>query len=123
VAEGGRTGLTAVTVGVLFLIALFFSPLAAAIPAVGTAPALFVVGSLMRRAALEVRWSDPTEAIPAFLTLLGMPLTFSIANGLALGFITYPLMKLAAGRGREVSALVYVLGALFVLRYVYLGAG
>jgi AGZA family xanthine/uracil permease-like MFS transporter len=123
VAEGGRTGLTAVTVGVLFLLALFFSPLAAAIPAVATAPALIVVGSLMLRGALEVRWSDPTEAIPAFLTLLGMPLTFSIANGLALGFITYPLMKLAAGRGREVSPLVYVLGALFVLRYVYLGAG
>jgi AGZA family xanthine/uracil permease-like MFS transporter len=122
VAEGGRTGLTAVTVGVLFLFAIFLSPLAAAIPVVATAPALIVVGSLMLRGLLEVKWDDPTEGIPAFLTLLGMPLTFSIANGLALGFITYPLMKLAAGRGREVSPLVYVLGALFVLRYAYLGA-
>jgi AGZA family xanthine/uracil permease-like MFS transporter len=122
VAEGGRTGLTAVTVGVLFLLAVFFSPLAAAIPAIATAPALIVVGSLMLRGALEVKWDDATEAIPAFLTMIGMPLTFSIANGLALGFIAYPLVKLLAGRGREVSPLVYVLAALFVLRYAYLGA-
>jgi AGZA family xanthine/uracil permease-like MFS transporter len=122
VAEGGRTGLTAVTVGVLFLLAVFFSPLAAGIPAIATAPALIVVGSLMLRGALEVKWEDATEAIPAFLTMVGMPLTFSIANGLALGFVTYPLIKLLAGRGREVSPLVYVLAALFVVRYAYLGA-
>lgn len=122
VAEGGRTGLTAVTVGVLFLLAVFLSPLAAGIPAIATAPALVVVGSLMLRGALEVRWDDATEAIPAFLAMVGMPLTFSIANGLALGFITYPLIKLLAGRGREASPLVYVLAALFALRYLYLGA-
>ena len=121
-AEGGRTGLTAVTVGVLFLLAVFLAPLAGAIPAVATAPALVVVGSLMLKGALQVSWDDPTEAIPAFLTLSGMPLTFSIANGLALGFVTYPLVKLVAGRGREVSPLVYVLGALFVLRYEWLSA-
>jgi AGZA family xanthine/uracil permease-like MFS transporter len=122
VAEGGRTGLTAIVVGVLFLLAVFLSPLAAGIPAMATAPALIVVGSLMLKGALEVRWDDATEAIPAFLTMVGMPLTFSIANGLALGFVTYPAIKLLAGRGREVSPLVYVLAALFVIRYAYLGA-
>lgn len=122
VAEGGRTGLTAATAGVLFLLAVFLSPLAAAVPAVATAPALVVVGSLMMRSALEVAWDDPTEALPAFLTLLGMPLTFSIANGLALGFVSYPLVKLLAGRGREVSPLVYVVAVPFV-RFVYLGGG
>jgi adenine/guanine/hypoxanthine permease len=121
VAEGGRTGLTAVTVGALFLLAVFFSPLAAAVPALATAPALIIVGSLMLKSALGVAWNDPTEAVPAFVTMLAMPLTFSIANGLALGFISYPLIKLLAGRGREVSPLVYVLAGLFVLRYVYLG--
>ncbi|MBV9111085.1 MAG: NCS2 family permease [Gemmatimonadetes bacterium] len=121
VAEGGRTGLTAMVVGILFLLAVFLSPLAAGIPAIATAPALIVVGSLMLRGALEVKWDDPTEAIPAFLTMLGMPLTFSIANGLALGFITWPLLKVVSGRGREVSPLVYVLAALFIARYWYLG--
>jgi len=123
VAEGGRTGLTAVTVGGLFLLAVFLSPIAAAVPAVATAPALIVVGSLMLRNALGINWQDMTDALPAFLTILAMPLTFSIANGLALGFIAYPLVKLLAGRAREVSPLVYVLAALFVLRYAYLGAG
>jgi AGZA family xanthine/uracil permease-like MFS transporter len=123
VAEGGRTGLTAVTVGGLFLLALFLSPLAVAVPAAATAPALIVVGSLMIRSLLSIEWDDPTEAVPAFLTVVGMPLTFSIANGLALGFIAYPLVKLLAGRAREVNALVWVLAALFVARYAYLGAG
>jgi AGZA family xanthine/uracil permease-like MFS transporter len=123
VAEGGRTGLTAVTVSALFLVAIFFSPLAAAVPAIATAPALIIVGSLMLKSALGIEWDDATEAVPAFVTLIGMPLTFSIANGLALGFISYPLIKLVAGRGKEVSVLVYVLAALFVLRYAYLGAG
>jgi AGZA family xanthine/uracil permease-like MFS transporter len=123
VAEGGRTGLTAVTVGLLFAAAVFLSPLAAAVPAVATAPALIIVGSLMLRAALGVEWEDATEAVPAFVTLAGMPLTYSIANGLALGFVAYPLVKVLAGRAREVSPLVYVLAALFVLRFAYLGAG
>jgi AGZA family xanthine/uracil permease-like MFS transporter len=123
VAEGGRTGLTAVTVGALFLVAVFLSPVAAAVPAVATAPALIIVGSLMLKSALAVAWDDATEAVPAFLTLIGMPLTFSIANGLALGFVAFPLVKLLAGRGREVTPLAYLLAALFVLRYVYLGGG
>jgi AGZA family xanthine/uracil permease-like MFS transporter len=122
IAEGGRTGLMAATTGVLFLLAVFFSPLAAAVPAIATAPALILVGSLMLRSALAVRWDDATEAIPAFLTMLAMPLTFSIANGLALGFVTYPALKLLAGRGREVSPLVYALAVLFILRFAYLGA-
>ncbi len=92
-------------------------------PPIATAPALIIVGSLMLRGALGVPWEDATEAVPAFLTLLAMPLTFSIANGLALGFISYPLIKLLAGRGREVSPLVYLLAVLFALRYVYLGGG
>jgi adenine/guanine/hypoxanthine permease len=121
VAEGGRTGLTAVTVGTLFLVAVFFSPLAASVPAIATAPALIIVGSLMMKGALGVHWDDATEAVPAFVTMLAMPLTFSIANGLALGFVSYPVVKLLAGRGREVSVLVYLLAALFVLRYAYLG--
>lgn len=121
VAEGGRTGLTAVTAGALFLLAVFFSPLAAAVPAVATAPALIIVGSLMLRSALDIAWGDPTEAVPAFVTILAMPLTFSIANGLALGFVSFPLVKLLAGRVREVSPLVWVLAALFALRYAYLG--
>ena len=123
VAEGGRTGLTAVTVGVLFLVSVFLSPLAAAVPAVATAPALIIVGSLMLRAVVEIAWDDATESVPAFITLIAMPLTFSIANGLALGFIGYPVIKALAGRARDVSPLVYLLAGLFVLRFAYLGAG
>lgn len=121
VSEGGRTGLTAVVVAVLFLLAVFFSPIAGAIPPIATAPALIIVGALMISAVKTIDWEDLTEGIPAFLTILAMPLTFSIANGLALGFIFYPLLKVLTGRGREASPLVYVLAALFVLRYVYLG--
>ncbi|MGH9837241.1 MAG: NCS2 family permease [Blastocatellia bacterium] len=121
ISEGGRTGLTAVTVAFLFVIAAFFSPLAMAVPPIATAPALIIVGALMIGAVISIRWDDLTEALPAFLTMLAMPLTFSIANGLALGFILYPLLKLLTGRWREASPLVYVLAVLFVLRYVYLG--
>lgn len=120
VGEGGRTGLVAVTVAILFLLAAFLSPIAGIIPAIATAPALIVVGALMMRSVTAIRWDDLTEAIPAMLTMLAMPLTFSIANGLALGFIFYPLLKLLTGRGREVSPLVYVLAVVFVLRYAYL---
>jgi len=123
VSEGGRTGLVAVVVAFLFLLATFFSPLASAIPLIATAPALVVVGALMIRAVLAIKWNDVTEAIPAFLTMLAMPLTFSIANGLALGFIFYPLLKALTGRWREASPLVYILAGLFVVRYIYLGAG
>lgn len=122
VSEGGRTGLTAVTVAALFVLAMFFAPIAGAIPPIATAPALIVVGALMIGAVASIKWEDITEAIPALLTMLAMPLTFSIANGLALGFIFYPLLKVLTGRWREASPLVYILAGLFVLRYVYLGA-
>jgi adenine/guanine/hypoxanthine permease len=121
VSEGGRTGLTALVVAVLFVLAAFFSPIAGAIPPFATAPALILVGVLMISAVTEIKWDDMTEAIPAFLTILAMPLTFSIANGLALGFIFYPLLKVITGRWREVTPLVYVLAVLFALRYIYLG--
>jgi len=122
VSEGGRTGLTAVTVAALFVLAMFFAPVAGAIPPIATAPALIIVGALMIGAVTSIKWEDMTEAIPAFLTMLSMPLTFSIANGLALGFILYPLLKVLTGRWREASPLVYALAVLFVLRYAYLGA-
>ncbi|MFN0085660.1 MAG: NCS2 family permease [Blastocatellia bacterium] len=123
VSEGGRTGLTSVVVGGLFLLAAFFSPLAGAIPPIATAPALIIVGSLMISAVKSVPWDDLTESIPAFITMLAMPLTFSIANGLALGFILYPLLKLLTGRWREASPLAYLLAVLFIFRYAWLGAG
>src|SRR5689334_23662315 len=121
VSEGGRTGLTAVVVAFLFLLAMFFSPIAGAIPPIATAPALIIVGALMIGAVTSIKWGDITEAVPAFLTMLAMPLTFSIANGLALGFIFYPLLKALTGRWREASPLCYVLAVLFVVRYAYLG--
>jgi AGZA family xanthine/uracil permease-like MFS transporter len=122
VSDGGRTGLTAVTVAGLFVLAMFFAPIAGAIPPIATAPALIITGALMIGAVTSIKWGDMTEAVPAFLTMLAMPLTFSIANGLALGFILYPLLKVLTGRWRETSPLVYVLAGLFVLRYAYLGA-
>jgi len=122
VSEGGRTGLTAVTVAALFVLAMFFAPIAGVIPLFATAPALIIVGALMIGAMTSIKWDDMTEAAPAFLTMLAMPLTFSIANGLALGFIFYPLLKVLTGRWREASPLLYVLAGLFVLRYFYLGA-
>lgn len=120
VAQGGRTGLTAVVVAILFLVALFFSPLIEMIgnyPPI-TAPALVLVGAMMSRNIARVEWDDPSESIPAFLIMLGMPLTYSIGHGLALGFIAYPVVKLAAGRGREVSLVLYVLAVLLVVYFV-----
>ncbi|HKC85596.1 MAG TPA: NCS2 family permease, partial [Blastocatellia bacterium] len=107
VSEGGRTGLTAVTVAALFVLAMFFAPIAGVIPLFATAPALIIVGALMIGAMTSIKWDDMTEAAPAFLTMLAMPLTFSIANGLALGFIFYPLLKVLTGRWREASPLLY----------------
>ncbi len=121
VAAGGRSGVTAITTGLLFLVALFVAPLAGAIPEAATAPALIVVGSMMMSSAAEIDWSDTGIAIPAFLTMIGIPLTFSIANGLAFGFIAYTLIKAARGRFREVSPMVYALTALFVARFWWLG--
>jgi adenine/guanine/hypoxanthine permease len=123
VAAGARTGLSNVFVAGLFLLAAFCSPLAAAIPAYATAPALILVGALMTESIARVEWGEFTEAIPAFVTLLATPLTFSIATGLSLGLISYTLVKVAAGKFREVSILIWILTALFILRYIYLAAG
>jgi len=123
VAAGARTGLSNVFVAGLFLAAAFCSPLASAIPGYATAPALILVGALMTESIGRVQWAEFTEAIPAFVTLLATPLTFSIATGLSLGLISYTLVKIAAGKFREISAVIWILTALFILRYVYLAAG
>jgi AGZA family xanthine/uracil permease-like MFS transporter len=123
VAAGARTGLSNIVVAALFLLAAFCAPLAAAIPGYATAPALILVGALMTEAIARVRWSDFTETIPAFVTMLATPLTFSIATGISLGLISYTLVKVAAGKFREISPLIWILTALFILRYIYLAAG
>jgi AGZA family xanthine/uracil permease-like MFS transporter len=122
VAAGAQTGLSNVFVAGLFLLAAFFAPLAAAIPGYATAPALIVVGALMTESIGRVTWTDFTDAIPAFVTLLATPLTFSIATGLSLGLISYTLVKVAAGKFREVSPVIWILTALFIFRYAYLAA-
>lgn len=120
VAAGGRRGVTAIVTGLAFVAALFVAPAVGAIPAAATAPALIVVGSLMMTAIGEVDWKEAEVAVPAFLTMLAIPLTFSIANGLAFGFIAYTVLKLARGKFREVNWLVYVLTLLFIARFHYL---
>lgn len=121
VAYGGRTGLTAVTVAVLFLLSLFLTPLVKVIPSAATAPALVVVGAMMVGNTGNIKWDDFSEALPAFIAMIAMPLTFSIANGIALAFILYPLIKLVSGKGRDVHILAYILCVLFILKFVYLG--
>ncbi len=120
VAVGGRTGLTSVTVGVLFLATLFAAPLVQAIPAVATAPALILVGSMMMGSLAEVDWQEPGEGIPAFLTAIMVPLSYSIANGLAFGIVSHAVLKLVRGRAHAGDWLVYVLAALCVARFIYL---
>ena len=122
VAAGGRTGLTSVTTGVLFLLAIGFAPLAQAIPTAATAPALIVVGAMMASSLGEIDWSETETSIPAFLTLIGIPLTFSIANGLAFGIVSAAVLRLLKGRLRAADGLLYVLAALFVARFVWLSA-
>lgn len=120
VAAGGRTGLTSIVVGMLFLCTLFFAPLVQAIPTAATAPALIMVGGMMMSALAQVDWVDPLEAIPAFLTLIMIPLSFSIANGLAFGIISHAVLKLVRGKATTGDWLVYVLSALFIARFIYL---
>ncbi|MCX7780078.1 MAG: NCS2 family permease [Negativicutes bacterium] len=120
VGAGGRTGLTAVVCGILFILALFFTPLAGLIPDAATAPALIIVGALMLESVRFIDFSDFTEGLPAFLTIALMPFTYSIANGISAGLVMYPLLKLISGRGREVHWIVYVLAVLVVLRFVFL---
>jgi AGZA family xanthine/uracil permease-like MFS transporter len=121
VQAGGRTGLTALTVAVLFLACLVISPLAGAVPAYATAPALFYVACLMLRELVELNWDETTEVVPAAVTALAMPFTYSIANGLAFGFITYAVLKLFTGRVREVHAMVWIIAAVFLFKFIYVG--
>jgi len=122
VVAGGRSGFTAVVIGLLFLVALLVAPIAGVIPAAATAPALIVVGSLMVSTVADIRWSDPVVALPAFLTMVSIPLTFSIATGIAFGFIAYTLLRVIRGEFRSVNWLVYVLTALFIARFAYLSS-
>mgnify|MGYP002711911195 FL=1 len=118
VAEGGRTGLTALSTAICFAIAAFFFPLFSIIPAQATAAALVVVGLFMLSTVVEINFSDITEAFPAFMTILMMPATYSIAEGISFGMISYAGIKLLTGRGKEVSPLVYGLALVFLLRYI-----
>jgi AGZA family xanthine/uracil permease-like MFS transporter len=121
VEQGGRTGLTGLVVAALFLLALFFSPLIAMVgsyPPI-TAPALVIVGAMMAQNTARIDWKDYTESTPAFLVMIGIPLSYSIADGLALGFISYPIIKLFSGKGRQIGWLTYVLAVVVVSYFVF----
>jgi AGZA family xanthine/uracil permease-like MFS transporter len=121
VVAGGRTGVTAIVCGLLFGLSIFVAPLLGVIPMAATAPALIVVGALMLGHVGDITWDEPVTAIPAFLTMITIPLTFSIANGLAFGFTAHTLLKVLSGEWRRVHWLVYVMTALFIARFFYLG--
>ena len=120
IAAGGRSGLTAVTVGVLFLLALFLSPLAGTIPAYATAPALIFVACLMTPSLKNINWDDITDFVPSVITVIMMPLSFSITDGIGLGFISYTVIKVLSGKSSDVSPAMYVLTAIFVVKYAVL---
>jgi AGZA family xanthine/uracil permease-like MFS transporter len=121
IEEGGRTGLTAVTTGILFLLALFFAPLVGLVPAIATAPILILVGIFMMSDVVNIKFADFTESFPAFLTFILMPLTFSIANGIAVGFTAYAIMKTIAGKSKDVGIVMYVLMVLFIIQFAFFG--
>jgi AGZA family xanthine/uracil permease-like MFS transporter len=120
VAAGGRTGVTAITTGILFFLAIFVAPVVGAIPDFATAPALILVGALMLGGAANIDWNEPRVAIPSFLTIVTIPLTYSIATGLSFGIISYAALELATGRGRRQHWMLYLLAVLFLLRFVYI---
>lgn len=120
VAEGGRTGLSSIVTGFLFLLSLFLAPVFTTIPSFATAPALIFVGFLMVSAVVEINFTDMTESIPAYLCLLTMPLTYSISEGIAVGVISYVVINVIAGKAKKVKPLMYILAVLFVLKYVLL---
>jgi AGZA family xanthine/uracil permease-like MFS transporter len=122
VAAGGRSGVTAIVTGILFLAAIGAAPFIGIVPSAATAPALILVGSMMLATITEIRWNEPLVAVPAFLTLVLIPLTYSIANGLGLGIISWAILHLIAGKSRKEDWLLYLLAALFLARFVYLGA-
>ena len=120
VTEGGRTGLTAITTGILFLLAAVFSPLFLTIPSFATAPALIIVGFYMIANVVKINFEDPSEGIPAFLAIAAMPLAYSISEGIAIGVISYTLLNLITGRSKKINWLMYVLTVLFILKYIFL---
>jgi AGZA family xanthine/uracil permease-like MFS transporter len=120
VAAGGRTGVTAIVTGVLFVLAMFVAPVVGAIPDFATAPALILVGALMVAGAARIEWDEPPVAVPAFLTIVTIPLTYSIATGLSFGIISFAVLEVATGRARRSHWMLYLLAVLFVLRFVYL---
>ncbi len=119
ISEGGRTGFTSVVTGILFLLALFLAPLAGLVPPQATAPALIIVGVLMVAAVMKIDFEDFTEAFPAFLTIIFMPLAYSIADGIAFGFIAFPIVKVVAGKGKEVHWLLYVLALVSLIHFFW----
>ena len=123
IEEGGKTGITASTVGLLFVLSTFLWPIAGAVPGAATAPALILVGALMMQAAKDIDWVDLSEGVPAFLTVILMPLTFSIANGVSFGVIAYCAIKLLSGEGKKVSPILYVVALLLIARYIFLAGG
>ena len=120
VAQGGRTGLTAFTISICFIISLFFSPLFLTIPAAATAPVLIIVGLMMFSSVNELPFDDMSEAIPGFITIITMPLTYSIADGILIGFISYVVINLLCGNVKKLSPLMYILAGLFILKYIFL---
>ena len=120
IAEGGRTGLTAITTGALFVLALFFSPVFLTIPSFATAPALIVVGFLMMQQVVKISWDDTLEAIPAYIAIFAMPFMYSISEGISLGIISYVILHLCAKRTKDISPLMYVLAVVFILKYILL---
>jgi adenine/guanine/hypoxanthine permease len=120
VAVGGRTGVASIVTGLLFVVSLFVAPLVASIPVAATAPALILVGSLMISAVSEIEWADPMVAVPAFLTVITIPLTFSIANGLAFGITSFAVLRLLRGQATRQDWMLFVLAALFILRFIYM---
>src|SRR5690625_3685897 len=124
VAVGGRTGFTTLVVALLFLVSLLFSPLVAAISSLSavTAPALIIVGSYMLFGLSNIKWNEFDEAFPTFIVVLMMPLTSSIATGIAVGFITYPLLKLVNGKGKEVHPMLYIFGVIFIIQMIFFPA-
>jgi len=120
IAEGGRTGLTALTTGAFFLLSLFFSPIFLAVPSFATAPALIIVGFMMMQQVIKLDWYDPIEAIPAFIAIVAMPFLYSISEGISLGIISYVILHLFSGKTNKISILMYVLAIVFVLKYILL---
>ncbi|MFN3966552.1 MAG: NCS2 family permease [Endomicrobiia bacterium] len=118
ISEGGKTGLTAITCGILFLLSIFFWPLAGIVPVEATAPALIIVGLLMMEPILKINYEEITESLPAFLTMIVMPLTYSIANGLIFGIISYTVLKLVTGKTKEISPVMIVLSLLFIIYFI-----